>query len=306
MPRDQTESEGIIMGVTINGIPLPEQAIDFEYRRLVQFYSSHLSAEQLKEQQEALRKRAVEQAIGAKLLIDEAHRLDLPVPADMIDRELAKLAHQAGGEEALHAQLAQQGISAEQLQQSIRESCKVNVLVEQICKDVQEPTEAEMEAHFKAHADEYQRGERAAAQHILLRPASDSEADHEVARSRLEEMRAQLVDGADFADLATMQSDCPSGKQTGGSLGWFGRGMMVPEFDAAVFDMEVGDLSELIKTQFGYHLVYKTGHDEGGPAEFTDVSDKVRDFLRHVRRGEAVSAYVRELREKATVAYTSG
>ena len=292
------------MGVKINGVPLPDEAIEFEYRRLVQFYSSHLSAEQLKAQQEALRKRAVEQAIGAKLLIDEAHRLDLPVPAGMIDAEIAKLTHQAGGEAALTEQLARQGIQRDGLERSMRESCKVNVLVEQICKDVEEPTEAEMEAHFKAHADEYRRGERAAAQHILLRPASDSEADHEVARSRLEEMREQLIDGADFADLASMHSECPSGKQTGGSLGWFGRGMMVPEFDAAVFDMEVGDLSELIKTQFGYHLVYKTGHDEGGPADFTDVSDKVRDFLRHVRRGEAVSAYVQELREKVAVEYT--
>ncbi len=291
------------MGVTINGVPLPEEAVQFEHRRLIQFYASQLSPEALKEQREALQARAVEQAIGAKLLIDEAHRLDFPVPPQAVETEIEKLVEQVGGREALSARLAQQGISEEQLEQSLRESCKVNVLVEQICRDVGDPTEAEMQAHFDAHKAEYTRGERAAAQHILLKPASDSEADHEVTRSRLQEMREQLVDGADFADLAEMHSECPSGKQTGGSLGWFGRGMMVPEFDQAVFAMEVGDLSELIRTQFGYHLVYKTGHDEGGPATFTDVSDKVREFLRHVRRGEAISAYVKELREKAVIKY---
>ena len=95
---------------------------------------------------------------------------------------------------------------------------------------------------------------------------------------------------------------CPSGKE-GGSLGWFGRGMMVPEFDAAVFSMKDGEVSDIIETQFGYHIIYKTAHEEAGDADLDTVREQIRDHLLHARRGEAMTAYVDELKAKATVEY---
>jgi peptidyl-prolyl cis-trans isomerase C len=95
---------------------------------------------------------------------------------------------------------------------------------------------------------------------------------------------------------------CPSGKE-GGSLGWFGRGMMVPEFDQAVFSMNVGDVSDIIETQFGYHIILKTDHEAPREADFDDVREQIRDFIRHARRGEAMTVYVDELKSKATIEY---
>jgi len=289
------------MPVTINGQLLPPEAIEFEYRRLLQFYSEHLPPEKLKEQREILRARAKEQAIGAKLLIDEAHRLDIPVPAERVDREVRRLIHRAGGEESFRKHLIDQGYTEDILRQSIEEGCKVNLLIDQICDGLDDPTETELQAHFEAHRDEYVRPERACAQHILVKPATDAHADREVARSRLAELRLQLEDGADFGDLAEMHSDCPSGKQTAGSLGWFARGMMVPAFDDAVFAMDVDEVSDIVCSEFGFHLIHKTGHDAGGPASYADSADRIREFLRHARRGEAVAAHVAELRAKAVV-----
>ena len=85
---------------------------------------------------------------------------------------------------------------------------------------------------------------RARARHILV----DSEA-------KALELKQQIEAGADFGELAKQHSSCPSG-QKGGSLGDFGRGAMVPEFDAVVFgDLPVGQVSDVVKTQFGYHLL---------------------------------------------------
>ena len=70
-------------------------------------------------------------------------------------------------------------------------------------------------------------------------------------------LKSQIDDGADFASLAREHSDCPSGAE-GGDLGSFGHGAMVAEFDKAAFDLEVGDVSGSIKTQFGYHLIHRT------------------------------------------------
>jgi len=235
------------------------------------------------------------------LLIEEAHRLDIPVPGEMVEREVRRLIHRAGSEAAFRTQLIDQGYTEDDLRHSIEEGCKVNILIDQICDGLDDPTETELQAHFEAHRDEYVRPERASAQHILVKPASEAREDHEVARSKLLELKAQLEDGADFGDLAEMHSECPSGKQTSGSLGWFARGMMVPEFDRAIFAMDVGDVSDVVCTQFGYHLIHKTGQDEGGPAAYAESADQIREFLRHVQRGEAVSAHVVALREKAVI-----
>jgi peptidyl-prolyl cis-trans isomerase C len=77
--------------------------------------------------------------------------------------------------------------------------------------------------------------------------------------------------------------------------------MMVPEFEKAAFSMSVGDVSDIVETQFGYHLIYKTDHEAPAPAEFSDAADNIRDLLLHSRRGEALSAFVKTLREKAKI-----
>ncbi|MBT3191984.1 MAG: hypothetical protein HN341_05460 [Verrucomicrobia bacterium] len=289
------------MAITINGQELPEEAIEFEYRRLLQFYSQHMPPEALKAETDNLRERAVQQAIGAKLLIDEAQKLDLPVPAERIDTRVNDMVEQMGGREVFEARLTEHNMTEADLRKNIEGGCKVDVLVEKISEEAEEPTDKDLQAHFEANKEQYVQPERASAQHILVKPTSDSDADRVTAESRMESIRAELEGGGKFEDLAALHSECPSGKQAGGSLGWFGRGMMVPEFDNAVFSMEVGALSEVIETQFGFHVIYKTGADEGGPASFPESESKIRDFMRHARRGELVAAHVTELREKADV-----
>jgi peptidyl-prolyl cis-trans isomerase C len=177
----------------------------------------------------------------------------------------------------------------------------VDLLVEQATTEVSEPTEAEIEAHFKAHAAEYAKPERAQAQHILVKPEDTTPAARDAARAKLLDIRRRLEQGAKFAELAAAYSDCPSGRKAGGSLGWVSRGMMVPEFDEALFALAIGELSQAVETTFGFHVIHKTAQEPGGPATFGDVRERVRDFLRHVRRGEALSAYVNELRAKAKI-----
>jgi len=287
--------------ITINGQPLPEEAIEFEYRRLLQFYSQHMPAEQLKAETANLRAKAVEQAIGAKLLIDEAVRLDIQVPPARVDARINSMIEQVGGREVFGMRLKENGFSEKALRQNIEQGCKVDLLIEKLCEGLNDPTEADMRAHFEANRESYVQPERASAQHILISPATEDDADRATAESRIESIRSKIEAGASFDDMAAAHSECPSGKQNGGSLGWFGRGMMVPEFDEAVFSMNVGELSDIIETQFGFHIIFKTGEDEGGEASFEESESKIRDLLRHDQRGRCISAHVAELREKADI-----
>jgi len=289
------------MTVTVNGEEIPEQAVLYELTRLVKFYSQHMSEAEIRKQMAALKKRARDQAIGAKLLMAEAERLDIRVPADDVEVRLRKMVAQAGGREAFEKLLEKQGLTEAAVRDGIERGRRVDLLVEKITGGVSQPTEEEMQAHFAQHAAEYSRPPRAQARHILVKPASDREEDKETARSRLQEIRSRVREGADFAEMAAAYSECPSGKKAGGSLGWFSRGMMVPELDAAVFSMGVGELSDVIETRLGYHILDKTGEEEGGPSSYEDARERVSDFLWHVKRGEAIAAYVEDLKQNAVI-----
>ena len=283
--------------VLVNGQEISGEAVQFELDRLVRFYMSHgMTVEEVKKNLAKLEEKALEQAIGAKLLLDEAAKLEMPVSAVEIDAEVSKVITQVGGPENYKKALEAQGISEEQFRKELLKGAKVNKLVEKACSGVADPTDDEVAAFYEAHKDEYVEPEQVLCQHILVKGTDDAALD------KIKAIRERVVAGADFAEEAKKNSDCPSGQQ-GGSLGWFGRGMMVPEFDKAAFEMKKGEVSGIVTTQFGYHIIYKADQKGGGKQTLVDVHDQIRDLLRHEARGRAMDAYVAELREKANVEY---
>ena len=287
--------------IKVNGQVIPQEAIQFELERLIRFHAEHgMAQDQIRAQLPELVKKATEQAIGAKLLVDEAAKFDFPVTDEEIDSEVARIVEQVGGEEAFRNALARQNTSEAAFREQLKRGRRVDKLVEKATAGVADPTEAEINAHFQEHKAEYAPGERVLAQHILISPDGDTKTSKDEAYAKIAAIRERVVGGASFADEAATHSMCPSGKE-GGSLGWFGRGMMVPEFDQAVFSMTIGEMSDIIETQFGYHIVFKTDQESASEADFDQVRDKIRDFLRHVRRGAATASYVDELKAKAHI-----
>ena len=279
----------------VNGQEISGEAVQFELDRLVRFYMSHgMTIEEVKKNMTKLEEKALEQAIGAKLLLDEAAKLAMPISAVEIDAEVSKVITQVGGPENYKKALEAQGISEEQFRKELEKGARVNKLVEKACSGVAEPTDEEVAAFYEAHKDEYVEPEQVLCQHILVKGSDDAALD------KIKAIRERVVAGADFAEEAKKNSDCPSGQQ-GGSLGWFGRGMMVPEFDKVAFEMKKGEVSGIVTTQFGYHIIYKADQKGGGKQTLVDVHDQIKDLLRHTARGRAMDAYVAELREKANV-----
>ena len=125
-------------------------------------------------------------------------------------------------------------------------------------------------SHYNDNIQQYQTPEQVRASHILLETAGKNDAD---VKKRAEEILKQVKSGADFAELAKKVSEDKGSKANGGDLDYFGRGRMVPEFEQAAFAMQPGQISDLVKSQFGYHIIKvvdkKRGldaHARGGPA----------------------------------------
>ena len=286
----------------VNGHEIPNKAVEYELNRLIHFYVQHgVPEEQIRAQLPQLKDRATEQAVGTALLFEEASRLDVPVTDEEVEASLKRMADEAGSPDKLRAILAKQGQNVVELRNEIRRGKKVDKLVAQVTADVPEPTDAEAEAFFTAHRAEFGKEAQVRAQHILVTPKSQSPDDKLAALKKIRDIRDRVAAGSDFAEEAAAHSDCPSGKQAGGSLGWFSHGMMVKEFDEAAFALPVGGLSDIIETQFGFHVILKNDEQPESIPEFSEVRERVLDLIRHERRGRALSDHVAELREKANI-----
>ena len=282
----------------VNGVEISGDAVQFELDRLVRFYMSHgMTMDEVKQNLPKLEEKALDQAIGAKLLLDRAQELDIPLMAADIDAEVSKVVTQVGGPENYKKALDAQGITEVQFRKELEKGAKVNKLVEQACSGVADPTEDEVAKFYEAHKAEFVVPHQVLCQHILVKGSDDAALD------KIKAIRERIVSGgADFAEEAKKNSDCPSG-QEGGSLGWFGRGMMVPEFDKVAFEMKKGEVSGVVSTQFGYHIIYKADEKGGGQQTLVDVHDQIKDLLRHEARGRAMDAFVAELRANAKIEY---
>ena len=282
----------------VNGVEISGDAVQFELDRLVRFYMSHgMTMDEVKQNLPKLEEKALDQAIGAKLLLDRAQELDIPLMAADIDAEVSKVVTQVGGPENYKKALDAQGITEVQFRKELEKGATVNKLVEQACAGVADPTEDEVAKFYEAHKAEFVVPHQVLCQHILVKGSDDAALD------KIKAIRERIVSGgADFAEEAKKNSDCPSG-QEGGSLGWFGRGMMVPEFDKVAFEMKKGEVSGVVSTQFGYHIIYKADEKGGGQQTLVDVHDQVKDLLRHETRGRAMDAFVAELRANAKIEY---
>ena len=152
-------------------------------------------------------------------------------------------------------------------------------------------TEEELRAAYDERISRYTEEEKIHARHILIRVAADApEADVKKAEEEIKALEARIRGGEDFAEVARSGQDGTASQ--GGDLGWFTAGQMVPEFSQAAFALKDGEVSAPVRTQFGFHLIKKEGHQDAVTHSFDEVKDSLRADL-------ATEAASRGLEEKA-------
>lgn len=182
-----------------------------------------------------------------------------------------------------------------------REELVIDNLIDKNIASKVTVSDAEAKKFYDDNIDKFKRGEMVRASHILI--GVDKNATPEAkkqAKEKAEAILKKLKGGADFAELAKDDSTCPS-KARGGDLGFFGRGQMVPEFEKAAFALKPGELSDVVETQFGYHIIKLTEKKAPETAKFDDVKERIDQYLKQQKTQEAIQKYIEELRGKAKV-----
>jgi len=169
--------------------------------------------------------------------------------------------------------------------EKVKNDMLVSFAVNKALSDVKPATDEEVKKYYDDNADKFTKGESVNASHILV----ESE---DVAKDLLAKINAGDVS---FEDAARDNSTCPS-KENGGNLGEFTKGQMVPEFDEAVFKMNVGEITGPVKTQFGYHLIKLNSKNEAGAYPFDEIKDQLASMVNQEKQQAAFQSKVNQLK----------
>jgi foldase protein PrsA len=207
---------------------------------------------------------ALDTLIAEKIVELESEEEEITVKESEMDEELQTIQDSYGDEEAFNEALASSGASLD----SVKENIKTYLLTEKLLKDRISISDDQIKEYFEANKDSFAQAEQVEASHILVE-------DEETA----EEVKDKLADGGDFAELAKEYSTDTSNAESGGELGFFAKGEMVAEFDEKAFAMKTGEISEPVKTEFGYHIIKVTDKKAAKEAVLEDHKEEVKDIL---------------------------
>jgi len=162
-------------------------------------------------------------------------------------------------------------------------------------------TDKESKTFYEENPDLFKQDEQVKASHILIKlDTAADEAQKTKAKNEIADLQKQLNAGGDFAQMAKEHSQGPSAVN-GGDLGFFGRGQMVKPFENVAFGLKVGEVSEIVETRFGYHLIIVTDKKPAAVMPFPETETKIREHLKQKKLEQEVVAYLQTLREKAKI-----
>lgn len=248
-----------------------------------------------------LKDQVIQKMIGDELLYQQAVKKEITVDAKTIDNEMARIRGQFSNENQYRAQLKASGHTEENLKKQIRRQATISQLIrKEIVPNVKVQQE-DAKKYFENNAEKFRRPERVRARHILMKTEQgDSEEKKAEKRKILKGLHKRILAGEDFSALAKEHSQGPSNVR-GGDLGYFTRGRMVKPFDEVAFKLAPNEVSDIVETEFGYHLIKVEDHQPESNPSFEEVQPKIMSILFSEQLQKKLEPYVLNLREKAKV-----
>ncbi|NLD38805.1 MAG: peptidylprolyl isomerase [Desulfatiglans sp.] len=284
----------------VNGKDIPKD----EYEREISRIKNQISAQggEIAESEMAeLKKQVMENLISMELLYQTSLERGGTVDQALIDNEWAQVTSRYPDRNDLKKALDDLKITEEIIKAQIKKGLTVNTFIEKNFVEKTVIPESEAKAYYDNNAERFNKPESVRASHILIKvePAED-ETKKKAARAEIEKIQAKVKAGEDFAALAKETSQCPSSKE-GGDLGVFTRGQMVKPFEEAAFALAQGAVSDIVETEFGYHLIKVTEKQAAGKYSFDEVKVNLTNYLKETKVKKDLSDFVKGLRDKAKI-----
>lgn len=241
--------------------------------------------------------------VAQTLLQQEAKKEGIAVTDAEVEQQIAALRSRFPDAEQFKKALASQGISEERLRQEMHREGAVQKLVAAKVFSSVNITDAEAKAFYDKNQDKMKQPPQVHVRHILVKvDPSATDADKQKARAKAEDLLKRAQGGEDFAKLASENSDDPGSKTQGGDLSWMPPGRTVPPFDKAAFALtKPNEISPVVETDFGYHVIQLLERKEASTVPFEQAKGRITELLRQRQVQEKLQAHIEELKTKGKV-----
>jgi peptidyl-prolyl cis-trans isomerase C len=295
---DKQVSEGKV--AVVNGTVITEKELDrqvgFLQQRLRETGTSVNQANFAK-----MRRDALENLIDQELLYQAAVEQKTKVSETEIDQALKTIKARFPDEAHFKDALSKASLSEAALRSQLEKNLTIDQFIDKQFVQKVAISDKDAKAYYDAHPDLFKRPEQVRASHILIRvdpKADQSQKDN--ARKKIEAIQQKLKKGEDFGELAKQYSEDPSSAR-GGDLDYFGRGKMVKPFEDAAFALKPGEVSDIVETQYGYHLIKVTDRKPETVISYDEIKDKLKDYLKQETIRKEVGSYLAEQKAKAKI-----
>jgi len=285
----------------VNGVGITQAEFDRNWDAFLKQKGMSAGQTDKAEELKNMKKMVLDGLIDQELLWQEAKDKKMLADEKRVSEEIAKIEKNYPSKEEFMKVVKDNGLTEEGLKQFLTRQLSIQTVVE---KDIASTiTVSDKEAHdfYASNPDKFKMPEQVHARHILVKvdPQAD-QATKDAAKKKIEGVQKEVKGGADFGELAKNNSDCPS-KQNGGDLGSFSRGQMVKPFEDVAFAMKPGSISDVVETQFGYHIIKVEEHTQASTVPEKDATERIKGFLKGQKTNQAVMAHVKALRDKAKI-----
>lgn len=283
----------------VNGEPIHELDVN-ETAKLMLLQTGQ--SDQMSYQDSAIQRQSLDQFISNTLLKQEVVKHIIEVKEEEIENAIRIVERRLPPGETLESTLQNQNLTMRKFRDNLVLELKVQKLVQnEVLSQVTEIDTAEAKKFYEENPMKFTRPMKAHARHILIRMDKDaSEEKVNNARQKAQSILTRIKQGEDFVELAKNFSEDPTGRK-GGDLGFFSKGDMVPEFDEQVFLLKPGEVSELVRTKFGFHIIKVEEFKDSEQTPYEKVEKNIIAYLKQMKSQESFDNYIQKLKQKAKI-----
>ncbi|MDD5064728.1 MAG: peptidylprolyl isomerase [Phycisphaerae bacterium] len=309
-PNKPAETAADSVAVTVNGVAINESKIDAQLQPQLQKIGTQLP-EQYKKQ---LRRQILEKMIIEQLLDEKVKAAKITISEEEVMERIKEISSQQQPPLSLEdfkTMVEAYGQSFDDVKLRIQKGLAYQKFMEAQWAGKIDVPEGDAQKYYDENKTNFETPEQIRASHILVKPVTgdpntDPNQAKAKAKAKTEGLLKQIKGGADFAELAKVNSDDTYSAVQGGDLGFFGRSQMVPAFEKAAFALKPGQVSDIVETQFGYHIIKLTEHKDANTIPFDEAEKDIVEMLTQTKKAEFAEKYIESLKADAKIVYPPG
>jgi len=299
-----TEMEMRNAAVIVDGKILKKSALKKDIKKLVKINKDKIPKENMKEVQADMKKQMIEEFIVRTVLNNEIEKRKIASDEAEVQKTIKQLEEGLAKDKTLEDLLKEHKMTRDKFNKEIAFSVKVKKLVDMETSGKGQATDKEISKFYNENKDKFTERAGAHVRHILVKlEKTDDDKIKAEKKAKIEGIRKKLIGGADFAELAKSDSDCPS-KEKGGDLGVIGKGETVKQFEKAAFTQAKNVIGPIVVTDYGYHILQVLDRQEEKVRKLEEVKKNIAAYLENEKKKEAVTSLIKRLRAEAKITIT--